>query len=122
MPLHNERAYNEPQTVEATIAQNGSLSAAVRLPPACYLSAIIMPSAWTTANLSFQGSHDNSDYNDIYDEYGSEIIVNAGAARHIVLQPAIWSGTRFLKIRSGTTGTPVTQAAERTLELIVRPY
>ena len=122
MPLHNERAYNEPQVIEAEIAASGSLSPAVRLPPACYLSAIIMPAAWTAANLTFQGSHEGSTYNDIYDEYGSELVVNAAAATHIVLQPAIWSGTRFLKIRSGTTGTPVNQAAARTIQLIVRPY
>jgi hypothetical protein len=39
-----------------------------------------------------------------------------------MLQPAIWSGTRFLKVRSGTTGTAVTQAAARTIKLVVRPY
>ena len=122
MPLSHERAYTEPETVTADIAASASPSGAVRLPAACYLSGIIMPSAWTAADLSFHGSHDGVTYYNIYDEYGSEVIVNAGASRHIVLQPGIWSGTRFLKIRSGTTGTPVTQAAARTLNLIVRPY
>ena len=120
--LRNERAYNEPETVEANIAASAALSGAVRLPPACYLSAIIMPAAWTTADLTFQGSHDGVTYYDIYDEYGSEVTVSAAASRHIVLMPALWSGTRFLKVRSGTTGTPVNQAAARTLNLIVRPY
>ena len=122
MTLRHERAYNEPETIEASIAKDASLSSGVRLPAACYLSGIIMPGTWTAADLSFQGSHDGVTYYDIYDEYGSEVIVNADASRHIVLQPGIWSGTRFLKVRSGTTGTPVTQAAARTLNLIVRPY
>jgi hypothetical protein len=32
-----------------------------------------------------------------------------------------WVGVRFLKIRSGTAGTPVNQAAARTLTLVVQP-
>lgn len=85
------------------------------------LVGIVMPSGWTTANLTFQGSADNATYNDIYDENGSEVVIVAAASRFITIPPRFLIAPRYLKVRSGTTGTPVAQGAERSLALIVRP-
>lgn len=106
----------------AVIANGASLSAAVDCegaPPV----AIVMPAAWTAADLTFQVSADGSTYSNLYDENAStrtETTLKAAAADIIRLDPAKWGWVRYLKIRSGTAGSAVNQAAERTLQVICR--
>lgn len=80
---------------------------------------IIMPATWTAANLTFQTSADKSSYSDLYDEYGVEKTVVAAAGRAIALNPADWVGVQAMKIRSGTSGTPVSQASARTIRILL---
>lgn len=103
----------------ATIAESASLSGAVNL-QGQRLAAIIMPSAWTTANLTFQAAENNGGtFNDMYDSSGTEITVTAGASRFIRLSVSDWLGVRSLKVRSGTTGSAVNQAAAREIILVL---
>jgi hypothetical protein len=84
---------------------------------------IQMPSAWTAASITFQGSHDGVTFYDLYDDGGNEHSVSAAASRFIGFEAAAADALRAplqIKLRSGTTGTPVNQAASRTLYLIVR--
>jgi hypothetical protein len=83
---------------------------------------IEMPAAWDAANLTFQTSHDGVTFQNKYDGMGAgaEFTVGAAAARNIDLNPADWIGVRWLKIRSGTAGTPVTQSAARDIYLITQ--
>ncbi len=83
--------------------------------------AIQMPAAWTAANLTFLAGRDENNMNDLYDSAGTEVAVTAAASRYIVLDPQTFHAMRFLRIRSGTAATPVTQTAARTLYLVVRP-
>ena len=55
------------------------------------MAAIMMPDAWTAANLSFQWNHPWFGSLDVYDEDGSEKVVTAAAGRFILLNPADWS-------------------------------
>lgn len=106
----------------ATIASGAALSGAIDLGGADDF-AIVMPSAWTTANLSFQGSDSlTGTYADLYTDGGNEVVVSAAASRVISLANVrqFLGGVRFLKIRSGTTGTPVNQAAERSLTILLK--
>lgn len=109
-------------TKTATIAINASLSGEVDL-EGFTLVSIIMPAAWTAANLTFQASDvTGGTFQDVYDDQGVEVTVQAAASRSIgidLLAGAL-AGFRFIKIRSGTTGTPVNQAAARTLTLAVK--
>ena len=114
------RAYAELSSQEASIANGASLSGAVVLPPAEYLCGISMPAAWTAANLTFQASFDGTTYYDLYDQDGTELNITAAASRHIVLNPDNFWGFKWLKVRSGTTGTPVNQGAARTITLLTR--
>lgn len=107
-------------TTTATIASAGNLSGAVNLSELVPM-AIIMPAAWTAAALTFQASADNSTYNDVYTSGGGEYTVQAAASRFIVLDLTDFVGMRYLKVRSGTSGTPVAQAAQRVLTLVCRP-
>lgn len=106
-------------TRTATIANGQSLSAAVELVDGASIVGIVMPAAWTTAVLTMQMSHDDSTYNNVYDSLGNEATIQAGASRYIVLNPSDYIGADALKIRSGTSGSPVNQDAERRIVLVL---
>jgi hypothetical protein len=87
------------------------------------LCAIQMPATWTTANLTFLASNaTGGTFNDLYDDAGNEVSVTAAASRVISLDSvALKLGAlRFIKVRSGTTGTPVQQGGSRALTLILK--
>jgi hypothetical protein len=87
-----------------------------------------MPAAWTAAGLTFQASLDGINYFNVFDDGTTagtfvETTWTAAASQYqIVAAPAKWVGVRWLKIRSGTSGVPVNQAAERTLTIVGVPF
>lgn len=106
-------------TKTVTIANGASLSDAADLKNG-RLAGIVIPAAWTTANLTFQTSPDGVTYYDRYDNFGGEYGVVVGGASRSILVPVIdWLGVRFLKVRSGTTGSAVNQGGARILTLLV---
>lgn len=109
-------------TFDLTIAASASLSNAVELGPFA-LAAIEMPGTWTAANLTFTAASTlGGTYKDLYDDAGVEVVVVAAASRIIAVDflARCFAPLRFLKIRSGTTGSPVTQDAARTVTLILK--
>lgn len=84
-----------------------------------FVTGILMPASWTAASLSFQVSIDSANFYDLYDTAGSEVVVAAAASRVITVPATLLLGFRYIKVRSGTTGTPVNQGADRTITLIV---
>lgn len=110
-------------TVTVTIAQSASLSDAANL-RGVYVTEIIMPAAWTAAGLTFQGSEDNSSFQDVYEKANEEeydvdsSIVDADY--RIKIPPADLLGDCYLKVRSGTSGSAVAQDAARTITLKTR--
>lgn len=108
-----------------TIAQGAALSGAVDL-YGCSLVGIQMPATWTAASLSFDVSIDGTTYTALYTVSSAlaatEYAITSPAASYgISLDPAIFAGWRFLKVRSGTAAATVNQAAARVITLIVRP-
>lgn len=104
-----------------TIANGQSLSGALNIDQR-NLFALIMPSTWTAAGLTFQGSFDGTNYFDLYDEAGTEINFIVSASRYVLIStPIKFLGLKKLKVRSGTSGTPVAQGGARTIALIVIP-
>jgi hypothetical protein len=103
----------------ATIANGASLSGELDIKDFVN-GAIRMPSSWTAANLTFQGSEETGGtFEDIYDDSGNEATVTAAASRCLLL-PAAVMAWRYIKIRSGTSATPVNQGAERSLVLVLK--
>ena len=98
----------------ASIAINESLSGVVFLGRKS-LVHIQMPAGWDTADLSFQTSPDGLTFTDLYIG-GSEYTEPAAASRSISPSPSAIQA-RYLKLRSGTTGVPVTQTAARSIIL-----
>jgi hypothetical protein len=87
-----------------------------------YLGRIQMPLQWTSANLSFQISHDGVQYYDLLDNNGMEALmaVIPGTARMIREEP--WSsGIGWWKLRSGPRANPIVQQADRTFLITLAP-
>lgn len=85
--------------------------------------AIIMPASWDAADLTFQGSHDNITFYNVYDGLGgtgNELVERAAASRYIITDPDDFKGMHYIKVRSGTGTSPVNQTATRTLSLVLR--
>ena len=105
--------------ITATIASAAALSNEIDLAGSA-LQTILMPAAWTAAVLTFQiAEATGGTFQDVYDDSGSEVTVTVAASRAIPM-PAEIAGARFVKIRSGTTGTPVNQGAERLIVVLLK--
>lgn len=102
------------------IANGASLSEAAPL-AGMVLVGIIIPSSWTAADLTFQASHDGTNYANVYGDDGAERTVEADASRFIMLDPVNWLSASWLKVRSGTAGLAVNQGAARTITLVLVP-
>lgn len=107
------------ETTAVTIANGVSLSDAVDL-RGRKLVAIIMPAAWTTASLTFQGSVDGTNFFNVYDG-AAERALPVAASYYSTLAIVDWVGFRYIRLRSGTAGTPVNQGGTRTITLVVQP-
>jgi hypothetical protein len=107
-------ASGQLSSVTVNIANGASLSTGYDLGLA-RAARIAMPATWTAANLTFQASYDNATWNNLYDSYGVEYTVVADASRSIILPISDFLGIRYIKIRSGTSATPVNQGAGRDL-------
>lgn len=94
-----------------TIADEGTVSTAAEI--GWFINAsIAMVTTWTSAAITFQGSNDGVTFYNIYDSTGTEVTIPAAthASRAYEL-PAAVMNFRFIKIRSGTTASPVTQSS-----------
>lgn len=56
---------------------------------------------------------------DVYDADSNEVAADAAASRHIVLNPDGLRSVRWLRLRSGTSGTPVAQTPARTIGVVL---
>lgn len=109
-------------TKTALIANGAALSGALFLGEQV-LVGLLMSAAWTAASLTFQISIDGGvTWNDLYDDSGTEVTLapTSPAGKYMAISPDPFAGAVFLKIRSGTTGSPVNQGADRTLTLLTR--
>jgi hypothetical protein len=113
--INDEIAYTT-----ATIANGASLSGAVDL-GRYRLARIEMSAAWTAAAITFQVSRDGVTYYNLYDKTGTEYSVTTDASRGVIIPLTDFLGVQFLKVRSGTAGAAVNQAAERVLNLVLVP-
>lgn len=113
-----------PDYLTATIASGASLSAAQKVDGK--LVGIIIPSAWTSAGMTFQASHDGTTFADVWDSAtgtAAERTIASGniptsSTRFLALSLADWIGVNFVKVRSGTSGSPVNQGAARSVILV----
>lgn len=109
---------NSFTTTTATIANGASLSGIVNL-GSNDLIGIIFPSTWTAASITFQFSIDGTNFYDAYSTTTELSATAASASRMVSINAVNYDMGRYIKIRSGTSATPVNQAADRILTLIL---
>lgn len=97
------------------------LSSVIQTNGVCVVG-IEMPASWTSASMTFQGSVDGSTYQNIYDQYGNELVITVAGARDIYFDAFIYlTACNYVKVRSGTSAAPVAQGADRIVKLITAP-
>jgi hypothetical protein len=107
-------------TFALTIANGASLSGVLALGPR-QVCSLVMPASWTAAPLSFQASLNGTDFFNIVDSDGAEVLFPAVAASQFIPVPIGAFGVApFLRLRSGTSAAAVNQGADRTITLLAR--
>lgn len=105
-----------------TIADGASLSGAVDLRHYT-LVGVITDAAWDTNSMSFAVATSlDGTYVPLHTlTTGAEVVApGIVASKWFAADPADFAGVRFLKVRSGTSGTPVNQAGATVVTLVVR--
>ena len=120
MPTQSPSTTNLPSPLPRSPLMDRS-AAPCACPPVTSWSASSCPPTWTAADLTFQFSADNVTYQNAYDAAGTELTVVGTAAANIPVDPLYFRCAPFLKVRSGTAGTAVAQAAARSIGLVSRP-
>ena len=105
-------------TKDAVIASGQSLSSVIDLEQ-LNITGFLIPASWTTAKLTFQASPDGTTFGDVQDSSGNEIQLTVAAGKFVGVNLSELSGLRFIKVRSGTSGTPVNQGADRTISIVL---
>ena len=107
-----------PVVITCTIANAASLSDAQFVGPGSLLG-IALP-VFTSAALTFQGSHDGVTFFDLYDAAGVEVSVPASVGSRFHLAPTACGAVSWIKVRSGTSAAPVVQGAQRLISIVVQ--
>lgn len=109
------------------VASGSSLSSAIEFTgdiAGALPVGIQTPSAIDSAtSITFQVAYDggsSATFANLYDSSGTEYTLTVSTSRSIILTPADFYGVRQLKIRLGTSGSPTTATADRTLILSLR--
>lgn len=103
----------------ATIPAAASLSGALQVGAGVPVT-ILTPAAWTAAVLTFQISIDGSTWYDLVDATDTEVQMTVPTGKAKQMDAPAFSGVSYLRLRSGTSATPVAQAAERQFLIIAR--
>lgn len=113
--------------IKVTIPNGAALSNAIGV-GADRIVGIVMPTDWTAANLTLQAAVDQSATNppvitwgNVVDDAGAELVLAAApdADEYVAIADSrALLALGVVRIRSGTAGAPVNQAAERVLYLI----
>ena len=111
----------------AIIESSDSVSAAINLgqdyqPEIYQVLSMQMPSAWTTAFISFQVSYDNKTFVPLYWNNGLYQITTSGgaaASTGVALEPSAFAGWPYVKVVSGVPGSLINQAAKREIIFVM---
>lgn len=111
-----------------TIANGAAVSQGYSIPPGVNSVALVLPAAWTAADLSFETSIDGgTTWAAVWDDASAEVkvasatmtarvgdaLVDAGILRKLAALPMI-------RLRSGVEGANVNQGAERVFTVFAK--
>jgi hypothetical protein len=126
-PVYFGLAGTMTNTVECTFAAGTSMSTAIDMTQSAFLGfnplAIFLPSAWTTAHLSFQASWDNITFSEFHTLGGHLATTGTRVANDVTsIDGYPLRGIPFFRIRSGLVASPVNQVALRTVKVLCGTY
>jgi hypothetical protein len=105
--------------VTATIPAGESLSNEIDA-SAGKVIRIIMPAAWTPANLSFQiADLGTGPFNDVFTRDGGEFLMACTPGKVYAIGTSEWASEGFIKVRSGSAQAPIVQDAARAFTFVV---
>lgn len=108
---------------ERVIIPNGaSLSNSIDLRPRI-LVAVVVPSAWTAASMTFSGCVDDftrEAAKSLRTQTGTELTVAVTVDQIVPFETEDVAGFPFVKVRSGTLALPVAQGADREIILLTQ--
>ncbi len=109
---------SEPFILEVTIPSGDAVSDAIHVanstPKAFHLPTI------DNSKLTFLGSADGSTFYNVYDSTNSEVEEPATTGQLYLDAPDALRGVNYVKIRTGTSASPVSQSAERTITVVCK--
>ena len=116
-----QSTFNLPCTFAAGASQSSLLK-----PAGAYLQGIWVPTGWTAANITFLATPDpvNVTAQSCFDQNGVEIIavVNSTGGYYVPIAPTLLESLMGLYLRSGTSGSPVTQVSAATLNCLFKTF
>lgn len=85
-------------------------------------ASLLMPAAWTAADLLIEGSMDGTNWYPVYDSSGTRVRITTDAGRIVVLNESALKTLPYLRFRSVAVGgtADAAQTADRTLGLLIR--
>lgn len=110
------------QTTTVTIADSASLSGASIDLGGYGLVGLMTPSGWSTQAITFQVSQDGSNWFNLYDKDGEVVLASVPASAYVALNPATFYGARYVKVRSGTSGSAANQSGGDVVTLVYRSF
>lgn len=86
------------------------------------ICGMVMPAAWDAAVVTFDVSVDfGVTACPLFDENNAELTITVAAGRAHKLPPAAFLGWTRVRLRSGTSASPVNQTANRVVNLVAEP-
>jgi hypothetical protein len=106
----------------STIASGGATGTSIKLNRE-RIVGFFMPAGWTTATLGFDVTRDGGSnwfpVCDMISDYtGAEVACTVAVGQFYALNPALLVGGLEIRPRSGSSGSPTTQAAQRILTFV----
>lgn len=106
-----------------TIAAGAALSGASAALAGRTLVAVALPAGWSAGAVTFQASADGLAYSNVYDGAASSgeyqiAASQAVASAWVAVDPSLFIGASYLKVRSGTSGAPANQAGGAVVTLV----
>jgi hypothetical protein len=112
---------NLVSTKTVTIANGAALSGASADLAGGALVAIIPDSAWDTNAVTFQASLDGTNWFNLYNGGTEYSLAGVVASAFCAVDPDLFLGARYVKVRSGTGAAAVNQTGAVVVTLVARP-
>jgi hypothetical protein len=109
-----------PTSLPLIIPARASLSEILSLEGVTAVVGIIMPQAWTSANVTILGSPFGVNFYDLHDGLpGTELFFNVKPGVMVNINPNRLRCCAAIRLRSGIHDAPIAQAAARTFGIVV---